>query len=188
MGKKKIIRFVVFILMCCLICIICSKFFWEEQLKGIIRERISAQVRKEKSTLEELVAEFSEESDFQEIHRSEEGENCIAYKDLDDPLVTKVFNKFHLLMINSELNRLEDQHVAFHIYSSASLLWEGYIYGFYYSSSDEPIDVVYRREKCELEFDNKIGFYNRYHYKTNRIAENWWYYECRCYTNSNIKR
>ena len=45
--------------------------------------------------------------------------------------------KTAMLMINSESNRLEDQHVAFHVYSSAILLWEGYSYGFYYSSSDE---------------------------------------------------
>ena len=170
-----------------MICIIGSKFFWKEQLKGIIRERISARVCKEKSALEELVAKISEESDFQGIHRSEEGENCIIYKDLDDPLVTKVFNEFHLIMINKELNELEDQHVAFNIYPLAWLLWEGYSYGFYYSSSDESIDV-YTGRKCEPEFEGKIEFYSYYHYKTNRIAENWWYYECTFTTNVNVKR
>lgn len=188
MGKYKVSKYVVLILICCLIGVLCSKFFFEGQIKEIIKERISHQVCKNESTLEELVADISERSDLQNIHRSERGGNTIVYKDLDNPLFTKVFNKFHLIMISNGLDRLEDQYVAFYISSNASLLWNGYSYGFYYSSSNEPIDVVYGKKKCETEFEGEIGFYSHYYYKTNQIAENWWYYECTVSTNSNIQK
>lgn len=146
---------------------ICSKFLLEEQIKELIKVMISAQVRKEKTILEELIVEISEANDSLNINTSEDVQNTIIYRDSDNSLYTEVFDKFHLKMINNELNRTEDQHVAFFTRSGAGFLWGGYIYGFYYSYNDEPIDVVYRRRKCELEFEDKMGFYNSYHYKTN---------------------
>lgn len=176
MSRKKVSRYILLFLLCGLVCVLCSKYFFEEQIKEIIRERISNQVYKNKSILEELVAEISERNDLQNIHISERGQNTIAYKDLDDPLFTKVFNKFHLIMIRNELEQLENPYAVFYVYPYAGLLWDGYSYGFYYSCCNEPIDI-YNGKKCDLEFEDEMGFYARYHYKTNQIMENWWYYE-----------
>lgn len=63
------------------------------------------------------------------------------------------------------------------MYPYIDLLWKGFSYGFYYSSSDEPIDVYQGGEKCESQVKGKIGFYIDYDYKTEQIATNWWYYE-----------
>lgn len=104
--RKKVSRCILLFLLCGLVCVLCSKYLFEEQIKEIIRERTSNQVYKNKSILEELVAEISERNDLQNIHISERGQNTIAYKDLDDPLFTKVFNKFHLIMISNELDQL----------------------------------------------------------------------------------
>lgn len=185
--SKKVSRYILLLLIFCLFCVLCSKYFFEEQIKEIIRERISNQVCKDKSILEELVAEISERNDLQNIHISERGQNTITYKDLDEPLFTKMFNKFYLIMIRNELDQLENPYAVFYVYPSAGLLWDGYSYGFYYSCCNEPIDI-YNGKKCELEFDGKMGFYDNYHYKTNHITENWWYYECTITIIESIKR
>lgn len=177
MSKKKIIRIGVIALILCFAFTMFSKIVFEKQIKGLIKERLSVQVCKEKSELEELIAEIDENKNIHEIHRSISEEGIIPYKDLNNPLIEKEFKKFHLIMICNGLDNLENQYVVFHVYPYADLLWEGFGYGFYYSSSDEPVDVYHGGEKCELEFEGSIGFYDHYHYETNRITTNWWYYE-----------
>lgn len=185
MSKKKIIRIGVIALILCFAVTMFSKIVFEKQVKGFIKERLSVRVCKEKSELEELIAEIGENKDVYGIHRNESGDGIIPYKDLNNPLIEKEFKKFHLIMICNELDNLESQYVAFHVYPYAGLLWEGFGYGFYYSSSDEPVDV-YHGEKCESQVKGKIGFYIDYDYKTEQIATNWWYYESTMTSNYNV--
>lgn len=49
--------------------------------------------------------------------------------------------------------------------------------GFYYSEEDIPVDVFYTNEECEEVFDGKWSFMGKYHYQTEQIVPNWWYYE-----------
>lgn len=175
--NKKIIRTGVIVFILCFGLTIFSKIVFEKQIKWLIKERLSDQVCKEKFELEELIAEVDEDKNIQGIHRNESKEGIIPYKDLNNPLIEKEFKKFHLIMIDNGLDNLENQYVAFHVYPYADLLWKGFRYGFYYNSSDEPIDVYQGGEKCESQVKGKIGFYIEYDYKTEQIATNWWYYE-----------
>lgn len=180
MKYKKIIRIGVIVFILCFGFIMYSKIVFEQQMKCLIKERLSFQVREEKFELEELISEI-EEKDIQGIHRSESGEGIIPYRDLKNPLIKKEFKKFHLIMIVNEQDDLENQYVDFHVYPYADLLWDGFSYGFYYSSSDEPLDVNNGGEKCESQVKGKIGGFIDYDYKTEKIATNWWYYETTVY-------
>ena len=128
MSKRKVSRFIVLISICCIACVICGIYFFEGQLKEIIKEKVSAKVYKERSVLEELVEEIGERNVSQ--NKSKEDLDIIVYKDIDNFLFAKVFNEFHLSLISNELHRLEDQHITFVIFSFAGLVWEGYSYGF----------------------------------------------------------
>ena len=57
----------------------CSKFLLEEQIKELIKVMISAQVRKEKTILEELFVEISEANDSLNINTSEDVQNTIMH-------------------------------------------------------------------------------------------------------------
>lgn len=57
----------------------CSKFLLEEQIKELIKVMISAQVRKEKTILEELIVEISEANDSLNINTSEDVQNTIMH-------------------------------------------------------------------------------------------------------------
>ena len=57
----------------------CSEFLLEEQIKELIKVMISAQVRKEKTILEELIVEISEANDSLNINTSEDVQNTIMH-------------------------------------------------------------------------------------------------------------
>ncbi|MBD5549659.1 MAG: hypothetical protein HDQ96_00545 [Lachnospiraceae bacterium] len=73
-----------------------------------------------------------------------------------------------------------DGSVRFHVRDSVVyyILWDGYECGFYYSEDDKPIDAVWDHKmgEDETEFEDLI-FYGKYWYRTEKITDNWWFYE-----------
>lgn len=146
----------------------------EEQLRYKIRERMFAKVIKYEKELMETVEECEDEKIPWLIVRNPKDGRGISHKKLNDGRIKKTFRAFRLLMIS----KYEDGSVNFTVYSPVvNYVWDDYRYGFYYSKDDKAINVLEGGEECETEFEKKfIGYY---WYRTEKITDNWWYYECR---------
>ena len=51
------------------------------------------------------------------------------------------------------------------------------MYGFYYTENDEPVNVVGGDDMEENEFEVVIVGWGEYWYRTEKITDNWWFYE-----------
>ena len=187
--KKRVVLGILASTLIIIVIMIMLAFFMEKQIKNVIKKKISAQVVKNEELLMEVV-ERIEGKDNYTIHKSisdkeETGRTVICYKDLDDESVFKVFKLFHLIQIDNGIRN--QQVVNFLVYPYAGILWNGYYYGFYYSSEDEPIDAFGDFNNCELEFEKEIPLVGYYHYRTERITTNWWYYETTLTVTHNLK-
>ncbi|MBP3475827.1 MAG: hypothetical protein J6K48_05865 [Lachnospiraceae bacterium] len=91
--------------------------------------------------------------------------------------ISNIFKDFNLMFIDNKFN--EKGFVGFAIYPYADLLLceedEWYSFGFYYSNTDNSRYIV-TGDTCDLEFERDDGMMF-YEYKTEKIIDNWWYYE-----------
>ncbi|MDE7284996.1 MAG: hypothetical protein K2N85_15645 [Lachnospiraceae bacterium] len=159
---------------------ICYLYFDAEHIQRRIKEKICAKVIEHEAELLEIVEECQEEAalTYRKIE-SNDNDNQYAliyyYKELNNEIISKAFRDFYLSMINKQ----SDGSVRFHVRDSiVSFLWDDYRCGFYYSEDDKPIDAVWthKMDEDETEFEDLI-FYGEYWYRTEKITDNWWFYE-----------
>ena len=97
-----------------------------------------------------------------------------------------MFRTFRLLDVYNSV--YGDGSVEFFISPTViSALWDDYMYGFYYTENDGPVDVVRRTEVEETEFENTSAI-GGYWYRTEKITNNWWYYETKWLWYDSVKR
>lgn len=160
-----------------IVLVLCIMFFFQEEIQSVEKHYISEKVMQKENDLLEVVSELDElekDQDIRYLHRRLDEGDMVAYKSLSNNKISNVFNEFGL---NAILNQKEESGIiVFSIYPVLSILCEdGYAYGFYYNMLDKPI-YVENGEECSLEFEkSEIGWHM--HYKTEKIADNWWYYE-----------
>lgn len=183
-AMKKIFKLLLLVLAVCalylfLICV------FHEQCKDIARWYIVHEVKENQETLEDAVGHIAE-MDTEHITSKKIPELGICYKELNNDSVTKAFKKLNLFYIENRIDNQSRRMITFHpkidrglfLNISALFTHKSVECGFYYSEDDVPIDVFYTQEECEEEFEGKLwGIAGNYHYQTERIASNWWYYE-----------
>ena len=176
---KKLVREILFSVCFFIIGVICVKYFWAEQLQNVIKKNVFAKVIKYEHELLETQKECrGEKVPNLILRKSEENEIAIGYKELNNGNISRTFKKFHLAIIR----KYEDENVFFTIYPSViSILWDDYIYGFYYSKKDKAMNAVQGGGECETEFEKVVIGYGKYWYRTEKIIDNWWYFEVKTY-------
>lgn len=101
--------------------------------------------------------------------------NYVYYKDLEDERIDKVFKEFFLMRIGEDFE--DDESIVFSVRPTViSALWDDYMYGFYYTENDEPVDVAWGHDVEENEFET-VDDFGKYWYRTEKITDNWWFYE-----------
>lgn len=95
---------------------------------------------------------------------------------MEDERIDKVFKEFFLLRIGEDFD--DDESIVFAVRPTViCALWDDYMYDFYYTENDKPIDVVWGHDVEENEFEAvEVGF-GKYWYRTEKITDNWWFYE-----------
>lgn len=142
---------------------ICYMYFGAEHIQRRIKERICTKVMEYEAELLEIAEGCQEEV-------------TLYYQELDDEEIRRVFRYFRLYRIT----KWSDGSVEFHVRSSKKsiLLWNDYRYGFYYCEDDKPRDVVWIHDIDENETEYEDIFWGgTYWYKTEKITDNWWFYE-----------
>lgn len=157
-----------------------------EQIQGLIKNKVSSDVMKREAELSEVIAEISSQEVPRYVHLRMKDEDTILLKELDNDKVTKVFKEFSLVLIDNNLDNSEGGYVDFAISADVTyLVWDGYCYGFYYSEEDSPINIVTGvNVDCNTKVHDELMSYIKYWYKTEKITDNWWYYEIQ-WTDSN---
>lgn len=152
---------------------------YAEQVQGFIKDSVSAKVEARIEELDEVIAEVNTQNFSETVIRWNKGEAAIFYKELQNDKITKIFNDFSLVSIEDRMDNSEGGYVSFCILSyAAKLAWGDYDFGFYYSEEDEPIIImsgikIAERTKVSEESDPFV----RYWYRTEKITDNWWYFE-----------
>ena len=175
--KKKILQAGIGILLF-MIAVICVLYFGEKQMQYIMQKNIYTKVIKYEEELREIVKVCLSEKALYYYDRNED--NCdeysksIYYKDLNDRNVDRVFEILRL----HKIDMIDDNSVEFTVRPTVMYaLWGDYWHGFYYTENDEPVDVVYGSEVKETEFETTIVGLWTYWYRTEKITDNFWYYE-----------
>lgn len=176
MNKRKCIMTII-IMVVSIVLVWGAMWIFREEIQSMAKHYISARVIQKENDLLAVVSELDtleKDQDIRFLHRSVDEGDAVAYKSLDNKEISIVFKEFDL---NGIFNQKEENGIiVFYIYPILSLLCEeGYAYGFYYSVSDKPM-YIENGEECSLEFEkDEIG--RHMHYKTEKISDNWWYYE-----------
>lgn len=152
---------------------------YAEQVQTFIKSSVSAKVEARIEELDELITEINIQ-DFPEavICWNKDG-IATFYKELQNDKITKIFNDFSLLSIEDHMDNSEGGYVSFFILSyAAKLAWGDYEFGFYYSEENEPINInlgsnIADNTKVFEESDPFV----KYWYRTEKITNNWWYFE-----------
>ena len=176
MKKKKI--FLIFIIPILIIALGAWGInLFEVQIKENVKKHLFKEIIREKERLYEVVKEI-EESNFEPrlIVRHADNEDDISYKELESDVVEKIFKDFHLNYIEDRNDNLEGQFIHFQPNMYIGWVWPDYNYGFYYSEDNEAINVI-AKTKCDVECEGNMTYMFHYHYRTEKIIENWWHYE-----------
>lgn len=175
------------ILILCIAIVWVVKTVFEDELKGSIKKYYFRKIIKNEELLNEAVAEILENAPEIETIGEKSRRIGVDHEELGMESVDKLFQTFRLSYINNRADQSEGAFISFENVPYLEILWDGYSYGFYYSVNDEPVDVHYTRKKCEEEFDGVALFWT-YHYKTERIVGNWWYYEVTSHLDPSSRR
>lgn len=161
-----------------LITVICCLHFGKRQSQHMMQKIVSFKVIKHEEELLEIVKNLDEDEMLSSYESDEDYYllTKIYYQDLEDKNVNKMFETFNLATVSKIYG---DGSVEFSIdpVSNFSFVWSDYDYGFYYTENDEPINVVWTNKIEETEFEYTIEDFGRYSYRTEKITDNWWYYE-----------
>ena len=179
---KKSILAILFCLFLIILFVICYRYIFKEQLQHRLKETIFTKIIKHEENLSGVVAEFNDDSkNIISVKKSNKDGSVIPYKKLNNDKITWAFDEFDLSFIGKYKIHKSDKSVVFYIYSPETyILWDEYEYGFYYSQNDKALNIIDISGECETEFEGfDMIFCRRYWYKTERITENWWFYESR---------
>ncbi len=172
--RIKIIFILTFII---IISIISYLYFGAEQIQRRIKGRVYNKVIMQEDVLSEIVEKkrLEEILYFKEMKKDIDSSiKYTYYKELKDERIDKVFQEFSLMRISEKW----DETVVFEISPTViCALWDDYMYGFYYTVNDEPIDAVWGNDVEENEFEAVIVGIGKYWYRTEKITDHWWYYE-----------
>ena len=146
-----------------------------------IRNRICSMVIKYEEELSEIVETYYGDDDG--IGETDEnGIYCDGSS--DETVYHEMFDKFHLITTYSDT---KDKMMAFIVWPSLLpvVLWDSWIYGFYYSEDGEAKGVLLDIEIIEESENEMRGIgnldmlfeFDKYWYKTERIMGNWWFFE-----------
>lgn len=143
-------------------------------MRQVVKSYVSAKVIQKEDEMLDLISELDGGDIPKYIHRRAGENDAIAYKELNNDKLSKLFNDFQLLFIHNSME--QNGFIGFCVCSHAGLLMnEIYSYGFYYSNDNEPRDIA-SGNKCDLEFTEDEEWTSRW-YRTEKIKDNWWYYE-----------
>lgn len=174
--RKRIIILVFIGILFFIISIISYLYFGAEQIQSRMKKRVCNKVLMNEDVLSEIVKEdLSKETLFYKETEMDINSSIkyVYYKDLEDERIDKVFKDFHLWLIRKDL----DESIVFAVKPTViCVLWDYYMCGFYYTENDEPIDVEWGHDVKENEFEAVEGF-GKYWYRTEKITDNWWFYE-----------
>lgn len=170
--RKKVIHICTGILLFMIVGI-CVLYFSEEQIQHVMKKTICKNVIKYEDELLEITKECSLEEDLY-YYDDNDYYKTIYYMDLEDENINRIFKIFRLLSVDKN----EDNSVEFNIRPTViTVLWDNYMYGFYYTENDEPIDAAWGEDVEENEFEALIVGVGEYWYRTEKITDHWWFYE-----------
>lgn len=185
--RSKILRVLIGILfvmtVVILITVICWLHFGKNQTQPMMQKMVSFKVIKHKEELLEIVKNLDEDEILASYESDEDYDTFtqIHYPDLEDENINRMFKTFNLTRVSKMSG---DGSVVFDIdpVSTFSFLWSDYEYGFYYTENDEPENVywvnrIWVNEMEGTEVEYTIEGFGRYHYRTEKITDDWWYYE-----------
>ena len=181
-NRKKLWVFFIIIFLL-LFLFLLTKFLlieYDEQIQCAIKNRVITKVEARKEELNDIIAEMSNPEFPKKIdHWLINNENIISYTELDNDRITNIYNDLSLMYIRNHMGDSECDYVYFIILQHpVSLVWHGeYYYGFYYIEEDRPIDIFSGKivDNNTKVYVNTVDF--EYWYRTEKIADNWWYFE-----------
>lgn len=168
----------------------------EKQVRDFARNYTFNLVMKNQEELLRVIDKYSQEDKRTAICRYWFVEDTIHYKKLGDKDLSRAFRQFHLRYIIYT----DNGNTIFHFEPYLRILIQNYSNGFYFSEKDQPMgrrgeewekwweeynlysenDSIYKKydlkENCYLEYEDEDAT-TYYWYRTERIAENWWYFE-----------
>ncbi|MDE7253474.1 MAG: hypothetical protein K2O32_11105 [Acetatifactor sp.] len=153
---------------------------YAEQIQSYIKRSIAAKVEASEEELIQVIAEIDSQEIPRYITLRVKDEDGIPFKELDNDKITKVFKEFSLILIKNDMDDSEGGYVVFAISSDiiTHLVWGDYWYGFYYSEEDSPINIATgAKVDCNTKIYYELTSDIKYWYKTEKIIDNWWYYE-----------
>lgn len=175
--KKRIFLLIVIGFFLIIIGIISYLYFGAEQIQCRMKEQVCNKVIAHEDELSKIIKEVSlEEKMFFKEKEMDINSSIkyVYYKDLEDERIDKVFKEFYLMRINKD----SDETIVFDVRPTViSALWDDYMYGFYYTENDEPIDVEWGHDVEDSEFEAVVVGFGKYWYRTEKITDNWWFYE-----------
>ena len=153
-----------------------------EQIQGLIKNKVSYDVINKEKELNDIIAEMRNPEFPKEINHwfvsLTRDEDILSYTELDNDKITNIYNEFSLWYISNHMDNSECNYAAFAIFHHpACLVWGDYRYGFYYSEEDKPIDI-YGHTTTDSNtkiYVDCIDF--EYWYRTEKITDNWWFFE-----------
>ena len=188
--KRKKVLFLVVALLIILIALFLFGVYMlrknSEQIQGLIKNKVSSDVMKREAELSEVITEIRSQEIPRFVHNDRmKYEDMIPFKELGNDKITKVFKEFSLVLISNDLDNSEGGYVAFTISPDVTgVVWDGYTHGFYYSEEDSPIDIF---TGDNVDCNTKVYYElmpsmpsmpsNKDWYRTEKITDNWWYYE-----------
>lgn len=178
--RRKILRILIGIVLVMAV-VVCCLHFGEKQIQRMMQKNICAKVIKYEEELLEIVKACPSKTALRDSEVDEDDNTTyreIYYKDLEDENVNRVFKTFRLMHISSWWDGCVDFWVD---PTDICIFWDyhNYFYGFYYTENDEPVDVVWGTEVEETEFEYTDADIGSYWYRTEKITDNWWYYEAK---------
>ncbi len=187
MKKKRKKFWIIFITILIIALIPLVKYLLPEQIQRFVKNRVTVKVAARQAELNEAIAEMKTQDLPDAIVRiKSDGESYVelyeeSYEELDNEKISEVFNELPVFRIDNRMNNSEGGYVIFIVSTSIIDVVPRngfYIYGFYYSEEDKPLDIfsgdnIAGNTKVEVD----MLFLNKYYYWTEKITDNWWYFD-----------
>lgn len=186
MKKKRKKFWIIFITILIIALIPLIMYLFHEQIQRFVKNRLIVKVVARQAELNEAIAEMKSQDlpDVIIVRIKSDGESYgelyeESYEELDNEKISAVFNELPVEHIRNKMNNSEGGYVNFVVSTSIiDAVPRNYIYGFYYSEEDKPLDIfsgdnIASNTKVEV----KMLFPNKYYYWTEKITDNWWYFD-----------
>ena len=177
-GKKEKLRIIFFIIIFVVVLFLLKKYMPVEQIRrSINKNSVAVKVEAKGAELSEIIAEMNNPNFPKEVTHRSGAMDMISYQELDNDKITKVFNEFSFSTILNRMDNVEGGFVRFAILPPKHS-HDSYLYGFYYSREDKAINIVSEKTTdSNTKVYEEVTPIDRYWYWTEKITDNWWYYE-----------